>query len=45
MAGVLGTGMTDVHTLKESIALQDMVNTAQLVLEILQTHAAAGASK
>lgn len=44
VAGVLGTGMTDVHTLKESIALQDMVNTAELVLEILQVHAA-GASK
>jgi tripeptide aminopeptidase len=32
--------MTDVHTLKESIALQDMLNAADLVLEILQTHAA-----
>lgn len=40
MAGVLGTGMTDVHTLKESIALGDMVSSAQLVLEILQVHAA-----
>ncbi len=40
MAGVLGTGMTDVHTLKESIALKDMVDAAQLVLEILQVHAA-----
>jgi tripeptide aminopeptidase len=40
VAGVLGTGMTDVHTLKESIALSDMENTAQLVLEILRVHAA-----
>jgi tripeptide aminopeptidase len=40
VAGVLGTGMTDVHTLKESIALSDMENTAQLVLEILNVHGA-----
>lgn len=39
VAGVLGTGMTDVHTLNESIALRDMVNTAELVLEILRAHA------
>lgn len=38
-AGVIGTGMTDVHTLKESIALKDMVCCAELVLEILQIHA------
>ena len=38
-AGVIGTGMTDVHTLKESIALKDMVSCAELVLEILQIHA------
>ncbi len=38
VAGVLGTGMTDVHTLKESIALSDMENTARLVLEILRVH-------
>jgi tripeptide aminopeptidase len=40
VAGVLGTGMTDVHTLKESIALADMENSACLVLEILKVHAA-----
>jgi len=40
VAGVLGTGMTDVHTLKESIALSDMEKTAQLVLEILRIHGA-----
>lgn len=39
VAGVLGTGMTDVHTLNESIALKDMVNCAELILEILQIHA------
>nr|WP_320014682.1 M20/M25/M40 family metallo-hydrolase [uncultured Desulfobacter sp.] len=38
-AGVLGTGMTDVHTLKESIALKDMVHCAELILEILKIHA------
>ncbi len=40
VAGVLGTGMTDVHTLKESIRLDDMVNCAGLILEILKVHAA-----
>ncbi|MFH2092833.1 MAG: M20/M25/M40 family metallo-hydrolase [Pseudomonadota bacterium] len=39
IAGVLGTGMTDVHTLNESIKLDDMVRTAALVLEILNVHA------
>jgi len=39
VAGVLGTGMTDVHTLKESIRLEDMVNCAVLILEILKVHA------
>ena len=44
-AGVIGTGMTDVHTLKESIALKDMVNCAELTLEILQLHATGKAAK
>lgn len=39
VAGVLGTGMTDVHTVKESIDIKDMVNSAKLVLEILKVHA------
>lgn len=43
MAGVLGTGMTDVHTLNESIALKDMENSARLILEILKIHAEGGA--
>ena len=42
MAGVLGTGMTDVHTLNESIRLSDMENSARLVLEILKVHTAGG---
>lgn len=37
-AGVLGTGMTDVHTVNESINIKDMENTAQLILEILKLH-------
>lgn len=40
VAGVLGTGMTDVHTLNESIAIKDMEAIAELVLEILKVHAA-----
>ncbi|WP_457552052.1 M20/M25/M40 family metallo-hydrolase [Desulfobacula sp.] len=40
VAGVLGTGMTDVHTVNESIAIKDMEATARLVLEILKVHAA-----
>lgn len=39
VAGVLGTGMKDVHTLNESIALKDMEITARLVLEILRLYA------
>jgi tripeptide aminopeptidase len=37
--GVLGTGMRDVHTLRESIAVADMVRCAELVLAILDLHA------
>ena len=40
IAGVLGTGMSDVHTLHEFIKLSDMENSAKLVLEILKVHAA-----
>jgi tripeptide aminopeptidase len=36
--GVLGTGMTDVHTVNEHIALSDMVASAQLLLEIIALH-------
>ena len=39
MTGVLGTGMTDVHTVRESIALADMVKTTALLLEIIRLHA------
>ncbi|MDY0221404.1 MAG: M20/M25/M40 family metallo-hydrolase [Desulfobacterium sp.] len=40
VAGVLGTGMTAVHTVKESIRLSDMVNTAEVLLEIISIKAA-----
>ena len=38
ITGVLGTGMRDIHTVRESVALADMEKTAQLVLEILKIH-------
>lgn len=38
IAGVLGTGMKDVHTLDENIALEDMERSANLVLEILNIY-------
>jgi tripeptide aminopeptidase len=42
VAGVLGTGMTNVHTLNEFIDIKDMEDSAKLVLEILKVHAAGG---
>lgn len=36
--GVLGTGMRDMHTVRESVALEDMVQTTELVLEIIRLH-------
>ncbi len=44
VAGVLGTGMTDVHTLNESINIKDMESAVKLVLEILKVHAKGGVS-
>jgi tripeptide aminopeptidase len=35
MAGVLGTGMTDVHSVREYIDLADMVKACEMVLEIV----------
>lgn len=37
--GVLGTGMQDMHTVRESIELEKMVQTTELVLEIIALHA------
>ena len=35
---VLGTGMTDMHTVRESICLSDMVMSAELLLELIKLH-------
>ncbi len=39
VTGVLGTGMKDVHTVRESIRLDDMVKCVDLLVEIIQLHA------
>ncbi|MBW2646015.1 MAG: M20/M25/M40 family metallo-hydrolase [Deltaproteobacteria bacterium] len=39
VTGVLGTGMRDMHTVRESVRLSDMVQSAELILEIVQLHA------
>ncbi|RZB36198.1 MAG: tripeptide aminopeptidase [Desulfobacteraceae bacterium Eth-SRB2] len=38
MTGVLGTGMRDMHTVRESVGLDDMVRTTELLLEIIRLH-------
>ena len=38
ITGILGTGMRDMHTLREHISLADMVKTTELVLEIIKIH-------
>ncbi|RJP87090.1 MAG: M20/M25/M40 family metallo-hydrolase [Desulfobacteraceae bacterium] len=38
ITGVIGTGMRDIHTVRESIRLDDMVKTAELLLEIIDLH-------
>jgi len=39
VTGVLGTGMRDMHTVRESVSLDDMVKTAELLIEIIKLHA------
>jgi tripeptide aminopeptidase len=39
LTGVLGTGMKDVHTVSESVALDDMVRSVELLLEIIRLQA------
>lgn len=39
--GVLGTGMRDMHSVRESIRLDDLVKTAELVVEIVRLQAEA----
>ena len=40
--GVLGTGMRDMHTVRESVKLDDMVQTTELLLEIIRLHSQTG---
>jgi len=37
--GVLGTGMREVHSVREHVRLEDMVRAAELLLQIIQEHA------
>lgn len=39
ITGVLGTGMQNMHTINESVRLDDMVEAVELLLEILKLHA------
>ena len=38
VTGVLGTGMKDMHSMQESVRLDDMVKTTELLLEIIKLH-------
>jgi tripeptide aminopeptidase len=38
ITGVIGTGMKDIHTVRESIRLDDMEKTVRLLLEIISIH-------
>lgn len=38
ITAVIGTGMHDIHTVRESIRLDDMVYTSELLLEIIRLH-------
>jgi len=38
ITGVLGTGMTDVHSVREHVDLQDMVQACELVLELMAVY-------
>ena len=42
LTGVLGTGMRDMHTVRESVNLDDMTRTVELLLEIIRLHAESG---
>lgn len=37
-AGVIGTGMKDIHTTKENIALSDMVKCGEFLLEVIKLY-------
>ncbi|MDA3896646.1 MAG: M20/M25/M40 family metallo-hydrolase, partial [Desulfobacteraceae bacterium] len=38
VTGVIGTGMKDIHTVRESIRIDDMEKTVRLLLEIIDVH-------
>jgi len=38
ITGVIGTGMRDMHTVRESVKVDDMVRTGELLLEIIRLH-------
>ncbi|MFP4000248.1 MAG: M20/M25/M40 family metallo-hydrolase, partial [Desulfobacterales bacterium] len=40
VTGVIGTGMQEIHTVREWIRLDDMVKTVELLIEIIRMHAA-----
>jgi tripeptide aminopeptidase len=37
--GILGTGMREIHTLREHVRLDDMIRAAELLVEIVRLHA------
>lgn len=41
-AAILGCGMKDVHTTRETVTLDDMVKSAELLLRIIQNHGMGG---
>ncbi|MBL7181379.1 MAG: M20/M25/M40 family metallo-hydrolase [Pseudomonadota bacterium] len=45
VTGVLGTGMRDMHTVRESVRLDDMAQTTRLLLEIIKLHSLVNAEK
>ncbi len=42
ITGVIGTGMRDMHTVRESVSVDDMVKTGDLLLEIIRLHTQTG---
>ncbi len=42
IAGVIGTGMRDMHTVRESVKVDDMVKSGELLLEIIRLHTMTG---
>ena len=38
ITGVLGTGMRNMHTVRENVKLDDMVKATELLLEIIKLH-------